>query len=50
MKYVVAGYVICLTVLCAYAVSLWWRRRRLSRAAAVSEIQAPDRFDPEVEA
>ncbi len=50
MKYVVAGYVICLTVLFAYAVGLWWRRRRLSRAVAVSENRVPDRRDPEVEA
>ncbi|MHB8220059.1 MAG: hypothetical protein ACYDHU_07025 [Acidimicrobiales bacterium] len=47
MKYVVAGYVICLSVLCAYAVSLWWRRRRLSRAVAVSEAPAQDRAGPQ---
>jgi preprotein translocase subunit Sec63 len=46
VKYVVAGYVICLSVLCAYAVSLWWRRRRLSRAVAVSEASVQERAGP----
>jgi len=34
MRYVVAGYVVILTVLFLYAVQLLWRRRRLSRAVA----------------
>jgi hypothetical protein len=34
MRYVVAGYVVILTVLFLYAVQLVWRRRRLTRAVA----------------
>jgi hypothetical protein len=37
VKYVDAGYVICLTVLFLYAVGLVLRRRRLARAVAVAE-------------
>ncbi len=33
MSYVVAGYVIVLTILFLYGVQLVWRRRRLTRAA-----------------
>jgi len=33
MSYVDAGYVVALCVLTAYAVQLWWRRRRLERLA-----------------
>jgi hypothetical protein len=32
MSYVVAGYVIVLTILFLYGVQLVWRRRRLTRA------------------
>jgi len=34
MSYIDAGYTIALSVLAAYAVQLWWRRRRLERLAA----------------
>jgi hypothetical protein len=34
VSYITAGYSIALTVLSAYAVQLWWRRRRLERLAA----------------
>jgi len=34
MRYVIAGYVIVLSVLFLYAVQLAWRRRRLQRAVA----------------
>ena len=34
MRYIVAGYAFVLTVLFLYAVSLAWRRRRLTRAVA----------------
>jgi hypothetical protein len=34
MRYVVAGYVVILTVLFLYSVQLAWRRRRLTRAVA----------------
>ena len=34
MSYIDAGYAVALTVLAAYAASLWWRRRRLERLAA----------------
>jgi hypothetical protein len=37
VSYVVAGYVICLSVLTAYAAWLLARRRRLTRAAALAE-------------
>jgi hypothetical protein len=32
MRYVVAGYVIVLSILFLYALQLVWRRRRLTRA------------------
>jgi uncharacterized iron-regulated membrane protein len=34
VSYIDAGYGIALSVLSAYAVHLWWRRRRLERLAA----------------
>jgi hypothetical protein len=34
MGYVVAGYVIVLTILFLYGLQLVWRRRRLNRAVA----------------
>jgi len=34
MRYVIAGYVIVLSVLFLYAVQLAWRRRRLRRVVA----------------
>jgi hypothetical protein len=34
VRYIDAGYGIALTVLAAYSVQLWWRRRRLERLAA----------------
>jgi len=34
MRYVVAGYVVILTLLVLYSVQLVWRRRRLTRAVA----------------
>jgi len=34
VRYIDAGYGIALTVLAAYCVQLWWRRRRLERLAA----------------
>jgi uncharacterized iron-regulated membrane protein len=34
VSYIDAGYGIALSVLAAYAVQLWWRRRRLERLAA----------------
>jgi uncharacterized iron-regulated membrane protein len=34
VSYIDAGYAIALSVLVAYAVHLWWRRRRLERLAA----------------
>jgi hypothetical protein len=34
VSYVDAGYGIALGTLAAYAVQLWWRRRRLERLAA----------------
>jgi len=34
MNYVIAGYSIVLSILFLYGVSLVWRRRRLTRAAA----------------
>jgi hypothetical protein len=34
MGYVVAGYVIVLTILFLYGLELVWRRRRLNRAVA----------------
>ena len=34
MSYITAGYSIAFTVLTAYGVQLWWRRRRLERLAA----------------
>jgi hypothetical protein len=37
MKYVVAGYVIALSVLAIYAVSLLIRRARLEKAAVLAE-------------
>lgn len=37
MRYVDAGYAICLTVLFLYAVGLVLRHRRLTRAAALAE-------------
>jgi len=33
VRYIDAGYGIALSVLTAYAVQLWWRRRRLERIA-----------------
>jgi hypothetical protein len=42
VSYVDAGYAICLSVLAAYAGSLVLRRRRLTRAAALSERTGPD--------
>ena len=42
MSYVVAGYVICLTVLALYAVGLVLRRRRLERAAALLDAPGPE--------
>ncbi len=41
MSYVIAGYVICLSVLAAYAAWLVARRRRLTRAVALEEVVAP---------
>jgi hypothetical protein len=32
MRYVIAGYVVVLSILFLYAVQLAWRRRRLTRA------------------
>lgn len=43
MNYVVAGYVICLSVLALYAVGLVLRRRHLERAASLIDGPAPDR-------
>ena len=45
MRYVVAGYIVILTVLALYAVQLVWRRHRLERAVArvVAPGGAPDR-------
>jgi hypothetical protein len=40
MNYIDAGYGIALTVLSAYSVSLWYRRRRLERLAAAVRAQA----------
>jgi len=37
MRYVDAGYAICLSVLFLYAASLMWRRRRLARAVMMAE-------------
>jgi hypothetical protein len=34
MRYVIAGYVVILTLLFFYSVQLVWRRRRLDRAVA----------------
>jgi hypothetical protein len=34
MRYVIAGYVVVLSILFLYAVQLAWRRRRLRRAVA----------------
>jgi len=44
MRYVIAGYVVILTLLFLYAVQLAWRRRRLTRAVAraTSAYPAPD--------
>lgn len=42
MSYVDAGYTVCLTVLFGYAVGLVLRRRRLSKAVALSDPPAPD--------
>jgi hypothetical protein len=41
VRYVDAGYTICLAVLFCYAVGLVLRRRRLSRALAASSRPAP---------
>jgi hypothetical protein len=41
MNYVVAGYVIAMSVLFAYAVSLLIRRARLERAAALVDTANP---------
>jgi uncharacterized membrane protein YadS len=40
MRYVVAGYVIVLTLLFLYGAQLVWRQRRLIRAAARVEMVA----------
>jgi hypothetical protein len=42
VSYVIAGYVICLSVLAGYATWLLARRRRLTRAVALQEVAAPD--------
>ena len=42
MKYVDAGYAICLSVLFLYAVSLILRHRRLARAVAMAEVPPAD--------
>lgn len=42
MSYVIAGYVICLSVLAAYAGWLVARRRRLTRAVALLDDADPD--------
>jgi hypothetical protein len=42
VKYVDAGYVICLTVLFLYAVGLVLRRRRLARAVVAAERPVTD--------
>jgi heme exporter protein CcmD len=42
MSYVIAGYVICLSVLAAYAAWLVARRRRLTRAVALLEDRGPE--------
>jgi len=34
MRYIVAGYVVILSLLFLYSVQLVWRRRRLARAVA----------------
>jgi hypothetical protein len=34
MRYIIAGYVIVLTILFLYGVQLAWRRHRLTRAVA----------------
>jgi hypothetical protein len=34
MRYVIAGYVVILTLLFLYSVQLVWRRRRLNRTVA----------------
>jgi hypothetical protein len=49
VKYVDAGYVICLSVLFVYSVSLWWRRRRLARAVATSDVSSERGRDRERE-
>jgi hypothetical protein len=49
MRYVVAGYVVVLTILFLYGAQLIWRRRKLTRAVArvtsFSEVSAPARSD-----
>jgi hypothetical protein len=42
VRYVDAGYTICLAVLFLYAVGLVLRRRRLARAAALAERPGTD--------
>lgn len=46
MHYIVAGYVVVLGTLFLYAVSLVWRRRRLTRAALRAESLPPDHVGP----
>lgn len=49
MRYVVAGYVVVLTILFLYGAQLVWRRRKLTRAvarvASFGEVGAPARSD-----
>jgi hypothetical protein len=44
MRYIVAGYVVILTLLFLYAVQLIWRRRRLIRA--VTRVASTDDDGP----
>lgn len=46
MPYIVAGYVVVLGTLFLYAVSLVWRRRRLTRAAVRAEFLPPENGGP----
>jgi hypothetical protein len=46
MGYVAAGYVAVLGMLFLYAVTLVWRRRRLTRAALRLESLVPDQACP----
>jgi hypothetical protein len=47
VNYIDAGYGIALTVLSAYSVQLWFRRRRLERLAA--QVDAADALDAQLE-